>query len=195
MVFTVYAGSNGSGKSTLYDTGVDAGEDTRINWDEIALASGEESHAGFNLQSGKKTIRMIRNCLSKRLPFNLEVTLSTTHIFKTINMAKELGYRIVLHYVFLESADLAVSRVANRVAKGGHSVPEKYIRRRYFVSLENLHHALQLCDEAFIYDNSEYHENDDTGFCLAAYFQRGKLLYSDENMPTALAAALKITNK
>jgi len=36
------------------------------------------------------------------------------------------------------STELAVSRVAERVAQGGHNIPEEVIRRRHTSGLENL---------------------------------------------------------
>jgi predicted ABC-type ATPase len=37
----------------------------------------------------------------------------------------------VLYFIEVASADLAVARVAHRVARGGHDVPEVDIRRRF----------------------------------------------------------------
>jgi predicted ABC-type ATPase len=50
---------------------------------------------------------------------------------------------------------LAVEQVAQRVASGGHSIPEDVIRRRYQrgrVNLISLY--LPLCDRWIIYNNS-----------------------------------------
>jgi predicted ABC-type ATPase len=40
-------------------------------------------------------------------------------------------------YFWLQSADLAVARVAVRVQAGGHHIPENTIRQRYTRSLHN----------------------------------------------------------
>ena len=48
------------------------------------------------------------------------------------------GYRIVLVFLWLPSADEAVARVAQRVRDGGHDVPEATIRRRYAAGIKNL---------------------------------------------------------
>ena len=80
---------------------------------------------------------------------------------------KTAGYRLELFFLWLPSADLAVSRVANRVRQGGHSVPEETIRRRFDSGLRNLFHAyLTLMDAWYFYDASRYppvlvaHENE-----------------------------------
>ena len=49
----------------------------------------------------------------------------------------EAGYVTRIAFVFLDSADLCVRRVQERVRKGGHSVPEEDIRRRYTRSKKN----------------------------------------------------------
>ena len=59
-----------------------------------------------------------------------------------------------MYYVGLESADLAVARVADRVRVGGHGIEEKDIRKRYESSLENLKTAIQLCDDVYINGNT-----------------------------------------
>ncbi len=59
-------------------------------------------------------------------------------------------------YFWLRSPDLAVERVARRVASGGHSIPEADIRRRYERGLKNLQQLyLPICDSWITYDNSE----------------------------------------
>jgi len=58
--------------------------------------------------------------------------------------------------LLLNSADLAVSRVAERVRLGGHSVPEETIRRRYNAGLRNFFRLYEpLADSWQMYDNTE----------------------------------------
>ena len=57
--------------------------------------------------------------------------------------------------MWLESPDLAVLRVAKRVAAGGHNIPQDIIKRRYRRSLKNLVELyLPLADRFQAYDNS-----------------------------------------
>lgn len=71
-----------------------------------------------------------------------------------IKRAKELGYKTYLYFVCLQDAEINVSRVSNRVEKGGHNVDSERIKRRYFETLNNLLPALLLVDKAYIFDNS-----------------------------------------
>lgn len=66
------------------------------------------------------------------------------------------GYEFHLIYVWLNSADLAVQRVHERVRRGGHEVPEEVVRRRYVKGAQNVFAVYSgLADTWGIYDNSE----------------------------------------
>jgi predicted ABC-type ATPase len=60
-----------------------------------------------------------------------------------------------LVFLSLPSADMAVARVAARVAQGGHHVPEPDIRRRFDSGLKNFHGVYaKIVDAWTLYDNS-----------------------------------------
>ena len=64
-------------------------------------------------------------------------------------------YHILLVFLSLASADMAVARVAARVAQGGHNVPEADIRRRFAAGLKNFRDAYTgIVDAWTLYDNS-----------------------------------------
>ena len=48
-----------------------------------------------------------------------------------------MGYETRLIFVALDNPETAIRRVAIRVAKGGHDIPEDTIRRRFFRGLRN----------------------------------------------------------
>lgn len=88
--------------------------------------------------------------------FAFETTLAARTFVLFIRDCKANGYIINLIYFWLQSPDLAVERVARRVASGGHSIPEDVIRRRYEQGRKNLSSLyLPLCDSWIVYDNSE----------------------------------------
>lgn len=65
------------------------------------------------------------------------------------------GFSINLIYIQLKTVDLAIARVASRVANGGHNIPEDIIKRRYHKSRLNLKELYQpIADNWVIYDNS-----------------------------------------
>jgi predicted ABC-type ATPase len=69
--------------------------------------------------------------------FAFETTLSTKSYVQFIAKAKSLGYRVTCLFFWLNSEELAVSRVKTRVEEGGHNIPEEVILRRYRSGLRN----------------------------------------------------------
>lgn len=57
--------------------------------------------------------------------------------------------------MYLESFELAIERVALRVLKDGHHIPNNTIERRYFKGLKNLRKYILIVDEWYILDNSK----------------------------------------
>jgi predicted ABC-type ATPase len=74
-----------------------------------------------------------------------------------LTQAQEAGYRTYLYYVATDDPEINVSRVANRVALGGHAVPEDKIVSRYHRSLALLMDAIRHTNRAYIFDNSGDH--------------------------------------
>lgn len=68
--------------------------------------------------------------------------------------ARKRNYWVELHYVSLIDAQQSVDRVATRVAKGGHDIPENDIRRRFDRSRANFVEAALLADRVIVYDNA-----------------------------------------
>jgi len=87
----------------------------------------------------------------------METTLTGASVLKRMAEAKAAGFEVALRYVALDDPDENVARVADRVARGGHHIPEDVIRRRYVESLENLPKAAALAEKAIIRDNSGSH--------------------------------------
>ena len=68
---------------------------------------------------------------------------------------REQGYRVKLFFLRLSRPEIAIARVKQRVAEGGHDVPESVIRRRFHAGLRNFEHVYKdLVDEWAVYDNS-----------------------------------------
>lgn len=111
-------------------------------------------------------VKLIDEYFNAGVSFNQETTLCGRTILKNIKRARQLGYYIELHYIGLESADIAKKRVLYRVEHGGHGIPEKDIEKRYLETFENIKVVLPDCQLAAFYDNTE-------GFRRIAIFQNG----------------------
>ena len=75
---------------------------------------------------------------------------------KIIEEAQSVGYEVTLLYFWLNSPELAVKRVRDRVAAGGHDIPESVIRRRYVMGLKYFFETYKpICDHWILADNSK----------------------------------------
>jgi predicted ABC-type ATPase len=97
---------------------------------------------------------MRKKFLEARQTFTFETVMSHPSKVQVLRMAQELGYRTYLYYVATDDSAINVSRVANRVALGGHSVPVDKIVMRYQKSLALLLSAIRYSSRAYIFDNS-----------------------------------------
>jgi predicted ABC-type ATPase len=85
-------------------------------------------------------LERIKELSAAREDFGFETTLSGRGYARLLTEMRQIGYRVVLFFLWLPSADLAVERVANRVQQGGHNVPDADVRRRFASGLRNLFH-------------------------------------------------------
>ncbi len=70
--------------------------------------------------------------------FAFETTLASRSFAPWLaRLRRECHYKFHLAYLWLPSAEMAVSRVAGRIRGGGHAVPPDDIRRRYQRGLAN----------------------------------------------------------
>jgi predicted ABC-type ATPase len=150
------AGPNGSGKSTLTDQllarGVDLGRYINADLIDASLEGppGEErSRRAQALADGAR-----RECLDEGISFAFETVMSHPSKIEVLREARRRGYAVVIFFVALESPKLNVERVRQRVALGGHPVPEDRIVARYERCLALLPEALRECDRAVLFDNT-----------------------------------------
>ncbi len=79
-----------------------------------------------------------------------------------------LGYTNVLYFICTEAPELNVERVRQRVALGGHDVPEDRIVGRYKRTLALLPEAIAACDRSVLYDNS-YRADSESAVALTPF--------------------------
>jgi predicted ABC-type ATPase len=151
-------GPNGAGKSTVAPglIGELLGTAPFVNADVIARGiAGAAKADDVAYEAGRRALQRIRDLLEARASFAFESTLSSRSLANTLTGARGAGYRVTLAYVWVPSAEVAIERVARRVAGGGHGIPEDVIGRRYARSLANLRDLyLPLADAFRIYDHS-----------------------------------------
>lgn len=155
--FYILAGPNGAGKTTAAYTLLPEVLDVRnfVNADEIARGLSPFDVEAVAFEAGRIMLHRIDYLLTNSADFAIETTLSTRSYVQTIRRARALGYTVTLVFVYLSSPELAVDRVAKRVAAGGHNIPEAVIRRRYDRALRNLDALyMPVCDYFIVINNS-----------------------------------------
>ena len=153
----VIAGPNGAGRSTtapflLRDT-LQVSE--FVNADTIAGGLSAFRPDSVAIAAGRAMLERIRQLAEARADFAFETTLASRSFAPWLARLKRNGYHVHVLFLWLESADLAVNRVAARVRLGGHDVPEGTVRRRYQRGLRNLFGLyVPLADSWQVFDNS-----------------------------------------
>ncbi len=173
----VLAGPNGAGKSTFFNTYLVPLGIRFVNADLIAQ---ERKLYGYDAAVAADQIR--RELLKEGLSFCMETVFSDPEGDKIefLQLAQENGYSIIMIYIGLESRDLCIARVMQRVIDDGHDVPDDKIKARFDRSLKNLAVAARLVDVLFLFDNSSF---DEPYRCFAK-FEKGQLVWRTEDVPT-----------
>ncbi len=153
----IIAGPNGAGKTTASYTLLPEmlGCTNFVNADEIARGLSPFSPETVDVQAARIMLARIEELLAQKVDFAIETTLATRSYVQLVKRAQKAGYKVHLLFFCLESPEQAILRVAQRVAEGGHNIPEDVIRRRFARGIANLTHLyLPICDSALVYNNS-----------------------------------------
>lgn len=153
----VIAGCNGAGKTTASYTILPEILNCNefVNADEIARGLSPFRPEKSGIQAGRLMLERIKNLIEEGRDFAFETTLSTKSYKNLIENAKRKDYSVSLIFFYLNSEELAVSRVERRVKEGGHNIPENVIRRRYENGLRNFFKIFRpIVDEWVFINNS-----------------------------------------
>ena len=152
--FIIIGGGNGSGKST--SAALVLGSDVPyINADEIAKGLPEVEGENKDVRASRILINAMAEHEERREDFAIETTLASRSLAPRVRRLQEIGYEFQLLFFWLNSPELNIQRVAERVRSGGHHIPEDVIRRRYVAGLKNFFSLyMPLADTWGAYDNS-----------------------------------------
>lgn len=153
----IIAGPNGAGKTTFAQEFLpDEAECPHfVNADLIAEGLSPFSPELASVRAGRIMLDQIHEHVRKGDRFAFETTLSGRIYLRLIPRWQAQGYIVKLFFLQLPSPEMALARVRQRVAAGGHNVPEDVIRRRFYAGLRNFEQFYKpLVDEWVLYDNS-----------------------------------------
>lgn len=157
------AGPNGSGKTTLARSGalkrwMPAIPDHAQSPDDLArvlpaVAPGHPPR-DYVRAAQEASDTLVQAAVAARRSLMVETVGSSDKFFHVIDLAQRSGMRFGLVYVTVELEALNLARVAQRVAAGGHDVPERSILDRRERSIRNFAEFARLADAGSVLDNS-----------------------------------------
>src|SRR6266550_4839167 len=154
----VLAGVNGAGKSSIAGAMFEEAGAVYYNPDEAARKLITENRrltqAEANSLAWREGVRLLNRAIEERLDFAFETTLGGNTIPRLLSHAASEGIEVLVWYVGLANLELHISRVEQRVRRGGHHIGEEDIRRRYEHSRLNLIELLPLIGSLRVFDNS-----------------------------------------
>lgn len=153
----IISGCNGAGKTTASYTILPSllNLHTFVNADEIADELSPLEPEREAIRASRLMMERVDQLILHGADLAVETTLATKSLAGVITNAQQQGYKAGLFYFWLKSPELALKRVALRVASGGHNVAPETIVRRYWQGMDNLRQLyLPLCDSWVLIDNS-----------------------------------------
>ena len=162
--YTIIGGVNGVGKSSFTGVLKERSTDLGIIIDVDKITAALDGNA---LAGDKAALAKIRECIARNVSFTQETTLSGYKTEATAKQVKELGYHVRMFYVGLDTLDESLTRIQNRVRRGGHDIPVDDVSRCFSSRWDAVAKVLPYCDEAEFYDN-------DNGFVKVAEYRNGE---------------------
>lgn len=105
-IYTIIGGVNGVGKSSF-----------------LGILKEIDPYLGVIIDTNDILIEVTtQNCISANVSFTREITLSGYKTEATAKQVKELGYHVRMFYVGLDTLDESLTRIQNRVRRGGHDI-------------------------------------------------------------------------
>jgi predicted ABC-type ATPase len=153
----IIAGPNGAGKTTFARKFLPSYAQCRnfINADLIAQGMSPFAPEAAAFRAGRLVLDEIDEQVRRKADFGFETTLSGRGYLNLIHRLRTCGYEIHIYFLWLPALDLALSRIRDRVLKGGHNVPEADVRRRFDRSIKNFMMRYRtMADSWTLFDNA-----------------------------------------
>ena len=154
-----------------------------INPDQIARAMAPDDPGTMAYEAAQAADSVRHDLVTRDVSFCMETVFSDpdgTKVAFLRDARQARGYAVLLVFIGLDTDELAVARVIERVEAGGHDVPDDKIRSRFPRTLRNLSEALRFVDHAFVFDNSSAKEP----FRFVAELDNGALVRRSRCRPT-----------
>jgi len=154
-VLLVLAGVNGAGKSSVGGAMLQAQhlhwfnpDEFARRWMQVARTTPEQA----NSIAWREGLRRLDEAIERGVSFAFETTLGGRTMTARLRDASAT-HDVEVWYCGLGSVEQHIARVQQRVAFGGHDIPEAAIRARYAAAPRNLVRLLPHLSFLRVYDN------------------------------------------
>ena len=154
----IIAGPNGSGKTTFAKLFLPdyVKCPNFVNADLIAQGLAPFGPRAAAIKAGKLVLQQIDEYAARGVDFAFETTLAGKSYANLFRELKTKGYALHLFFLWIPSPNLAIARIRDRVAEGGHPVPAEDVRRRFVRGLRNFFKMYEsILDSWVLIDNSK----------------------------------------
>ena len=180
-VLVVVAGPNGAGKTTFVETFLASIGLRVVNPDQLARALAPDAPETVAYEAARVADTVRRDLVARGVSFCMETVFSDPEDAEVdfLRDARTKGYVVFLVFIGLETPELSLGRVIQRVESGGHDVPDETLIARFPRTVENLRKAIAFVDHVFLFDNS----SAEAPYRFVAEFGAGRLLRSGKCRP------------
>ena len=130
------------------------GRQNLLEPDAVARRINPECPREAGIAAGREVLRRTAEYIYRQESFAIETTLAGSWTNFVIKTALERSFFTRLFYVCVDNPERSIQRVRERVAQGGHDVPDCDIRRRYGRSLAHAGRMPRMVHQGLVFDNS-----------------------------------------
>ncbi|UCB57043.1 MAG: zeta toxin family protein [Candidatus Omnitrophota bacterium] len=184
----IIAGPNGSGKTTFAKKFLPdyVKCPNFVNADLIAQGLSPFSPQAVAIKAGKLVLQQIHEFANSRVNFAFESTLAGKSYVNLFKELKRKGYKLHLFFLWIPNAELAIFRIKDRVAEGGHNVPVQDVRRRFKRSICNFFKLYQpLLNSWMLFNNAGSIP------ALIAKTKNGQIIITDQQLFEQIEALMR----
>lgn len=158
----IIAGPNGAGKSTFSQALLSThyGIPYAFDWDKLfyqrwsAYGSDPAVKEGVRNSVNETFQTQLEESFSNKISFAYETNFQDQFNIDVIVQANQLGFETRVLFLMLDSPEIAIERVDQRVKEGGHFVEEDTIRFRFEKGLTLLDNYFDLPGKIRLFDTS-----------------------------------------